>query len=250
MLNQLKNLGLSDNEAKTYVAMLELGPATMLEISAKAGINRPTAYVQIEALKKLGLVSTQVRGKKTYFMAESPSQLEVVLEKEAKDVEIKQEELAKILPALTTLFSLGDTKPVVRFFEGIEGLRKMQDECLKSKEKRLYAITSVDDVLRIFPGQLSSYTPRRVAKGIYAQTIYTSANGPVLAESDEKMLRQSRYINSERLPFSADVTIFDDNVAITSMRGKLSGVIITHKEIAESFKGLFRFLWGTADRTS
>ena len=73
--NQLKNLGLSDNEAKVYTAMLELGPATVLEISAKAGVNRPTTYVQVESLKKMGLVSTQTKGKKQLFIAQSPEQL-------------------------------------------------------------------------------------------------------------------------------------------------------------------------------
>jgi amidophosphoribosyltransferase len=57
MIKNLKNLGLSDNEAKVYLSMLELGPSSVLEISAKAGVNRPTTYVQIETLKKMGLVS-------------------------------------------------------------------------------------------------------------------------------------------------------------------------------------------------
>ena len=64
MLTQLKHIGLSENEAKVYLAMLELGPSPVLEIAAKAGINRPTAYAQIESLKKMGLVSMQTKGKK------------------------------------------------------------------------------------------------------------------------------------------------------------------------------------------
>src|SRR3989338_1311155 len=105
LVNQLKNLGLSDNEAKVYLAMLELGPATMLEISAKAGINRPTAYVQVEALKKLGLVSTQTKGKKQLFMAESPDQLESIMESKRTELEQKKGELGKILPELLALFN-------------------------------------------------------------------------------------------------------------------------------------------------
>jgi sugar-specific transcriptional regulator TrmB len=30
MLNELKNIGLADKEARVYLAMLELGPATMV----------------------------------------------------------------------------------------------------------------------------------------------------------------------------------------------------------------------------
>jgi len=61
MLTQLKHIGLSNNEAKVYLAMLELGPSPVLDIAAKAAINRPTTYVQIELLKKKGLVSIKFR---------------------------------------------------------------------------------------------------------------------------------------------------------------------------------------------
>src|SRR3989338_8043322 len=113
MINQLKSLGLSDNEAKVYMAMLELGSATVREISAKAGVNRPTTYVKIESLKKMGLVSTQTKGKKQLFIAESPDQLEFMIDRQKGELEQKKEELYKLLPELTSLFNVSDSKPQV-----------------------------------------------------------------------------------------------------------------------------------------
>src|SRR3989344_2158701 len=110
MITQLKGLGLSENEAKVYMAMLELGSATVLEISAKAGVNRLTTYVQIESLKKMGLASTQTKGKKQLFIAESPDQLEFVIEREKQAIEQKKEELKTILPELINLFNLSGEK--------------------------------------------------------------------------------------------------------------------------------------------
>src|SRR3989344_3206057 len=131
-INQLKTLGLSENEAKVYLAMLELGPASVMEISQKSGINRPTAYVQIESLKKLGLVSTQTKGKKQLFIAESPDQLEFVLDRQASELKRKQSELNKILPDLLNAYRSSGTEPQVRFFEGKEGILRMQEIVLKS----------------------------------------------------------------------------------------------------------------------
>lgn len=243
ILDQLKNLGLSDNEAKTYIAMLELGPATMLEISAKAGINRPTAYVQIESLKGKGLVSTQVRGKKTLFLAESPVQLETLLEKEENDIELRKEELSKILPELATLFKLSGVKPEVRFFEGYEGIKKANEEFLKSGAKEAFSITSLDDVLSVFPNLLKENTPKRVARKIPSRVIYTSIKGARLPSSDLEKLREAKYVPADKFPFSADISIFADKVAIVSYKGKLSATIITHEEIANSFRSLFHLLW-------
>lgn len=243
MLNELRDAGLSDNEAKTYLAMLELGPATILQIAAKAGINRPTAYVQVESLKRRGLVTVQTKGKRSLFVPESPAQLESMLERQAKDVELRKERLSGALPELTAMYNLGELKPVVRFFEGIAGLRKMQDDFLKSREKVLYGISNLDQVLKVFPQQRKEYTAMRIAKGIRTRFIYTSVKGKIFPAIEPEALRESRYIAPHRLPYTADISIWDDNVGIASLSGRLFGTIITQREVADSFKGLFELLW-------
>ena len=116
MFEKLKNLGLSENEAKVYMAMLELGPSVVVEISRKSQINRPTTYVQIESLKKKGLVSTQTKGKKQIFIAESPDKLELLIDSELKTVENKKSELNNFLPELLSLFNSSGERPHVKFF--------------------------------------------------------------------------------------------------------------------------------------
>ena len=66
---QLEELGLSPNEVRSYLASLELGAATVLQIAAKAAIVRPTAHVAVGGLVKRGLMSSHTRGKKQYFQA-------------------------------------------------------------------------------------------------------------------------------------------------------------------------------------
>lgn len=243
MINQLKNLGLSDNEAKVYMAMLELGSATVLEISAKAGVNRPTTYVQIESLKKMGLVSTQTKGKKQLFIAESPDQLEFVIEREKKAIEQKKEELQKLLPELTNLFNVSDSKPQVRFFEGKEGLMKMQGELLRSKAEEVVSFTSADGILKIFPDHPRTLSSKRVQRGIRSRIIYTNSGEPVLKRRDDNMLREAKYVSPDKFPFKSDVAIYGENISISALEGKVVGVIINHKELADSFRALFNLLW-------
>lgn len=245
MINQLKNLGLSDNEAKVYMAMLELGLATVLEISAKAGVNRPTTYVQIESLKRRGLVSTQTKGKKQLFIAESPDQLEFVIEKERQAIEQKKEELKAILPELTSLFNLAGEKPQVRFFEGKEGILKIQGEFLKSKTDFIYGISDFDSVMELFPNFSSVYSSKRAQKRIPSKLIYTSSKGSFLREADKELLRESKYVSKDKLSLGSDITIFGDKIAIMALKGKISGVIIEHKEMADSLRSVFELLWNS-----
>jgi len=242
-INQLISLGLSDNEAKVYMAMLELGQATVLEISAKAGVNRPTTYVQIESLKKMGLVSTQIKGKKQLFIAESPDKLESVIERERKAIEYKKEELHKLLPELTGIFNLSDSKPQVRFFEGKEGLLKMQGELLKSGANEVVSFASADGILKIFPDHPQTLSSKRVQRGIRSRLIYTNKGEPVLKRYDDKMLREAKYISPDKFPFKSDVAIYGDYISISALEGKVVGVIIVHRELADSFRALFNLLW-------
>lgn len=245
MINQLKSIGLSDKQAKVYLAMLELGPSTILQISAKSGINRPTTYVQIEFLKKIGLVSTQTKGKKQLFIAEDPEHFANLIENEKRELDNKKENIAKILPELKTLFNLSGEKPQVRFFEGKEGLLSMQEDFLKSKDKLILSIASADDVLNLFPDHPKTYIEKRIKKKIKTKLIYTSSHGDFLKEKDKEVLRESKYVPSDKLPIDVDLTIYDDKVGVAALKGRISGAIIQHKEIANSFRSLFHLVWNS-----
>ena len=246
--SQLQDMGLSENESKVYLAMLELGPASVIDISKRAGVNRPTAYVQIESLKKSGLVSTQTKGKKQLFIAESPDQLEFVLDRQLGELKQKQDEFKKILPDLVNLYRSSGAQPEVRFFEGKEGLQRMQENVLKSGAQEILAIASADQVLDIFPAHLQDYSTRRIKKGIKSRLIYTNSKGPTLEEKDPTSLRVTKFISSERMPLSGDLAVYGDSVAISSFTGKISGVIIDHPDIANSFRHFFELIWQSIDK--
>ena len=246
MITQLKGLGLSENEAKVYMAMLELGSATVLEISAKAGVNRPTTYVQIESLKRMGLASTQTKGKKQLFIAESPEQLKSMIDRQKIELEQKKEEFQKLLPELTNLFNLSDSKPQVRFFEGKEGLLKMHSELLRTDVREVVSFSSTDSVMKVFPNYPKTLSLKRVQRGIRSRLIYTCKE-PVMQRRDEEMLRETKYLPPDKFPFKSDIAVYGDNIGISALEGKVVGVIITHKELANSFRALFNLLWDFLD---
>src|SRR3989344_2670112 len=120
----LQKFGLSDKEASTYLAALELDTAVVAEISKKSGINRSTTYVLLDSLKKKGLISTA--GEKDndvkLFTAVSPERLLQLAEESAKRYTELVGVAQNILPQLRSMHKGGKKKPRVRYFEGIEGL--------------------------------------------------------------------------------------------------------------------------------
>ena len=53
-LSSLKSLDLSDREIAIYLALLELGPASIRDIAAKADVNRGSTYETLKTLVKNG----------------------------------------------------------------------------------------------------------------------------------------------------------------------------------------------------
>lgn len=215
MLGELKKIGLSENEAKVYLALLELGGSTAQQVAQKTELKRPTTYVQFDSLMKRGLVTSFEKGIKTLFRAEDPEHLRKVLEKGKEEQKEKADTLEKILPVLGNLYLFASERPRVRFFEGVEGLKTIQDEFLKSKVESVKSIANMDDILTSFPTHKESYIPKRVQKGIKSKLIYTSSGGNFLP-TDEKMLRESKFIPNLR--FSGDIAIYGKNVAPFSFR--------------------------------
>ncbi len=244
---ELQNLGLSEKESKVYLAALELGPETVQNIARKADINRPTAYLQIELLKQKGLVSEFEKGKKTYYSAESPERVLSLLNNFQQELEFKKSEVMRILPALNDLFAGAGEKPKVRFFEGIEGVKAMQNDFLAVKDKKIESFTNLDKLFELFPQHEDEYTKQRINKGIKAFVIYTRKEGPVEDATSEKNLREAKYLDQNKIPMSADVTIFDNKVALITYKAKPVSVIIEDADIAAAIRAIFYSVWNSID---
>ena len=240
MLKELQDLGLSEKEARVYLAALEIGATTADKLAKHAKIKRPTTYVQIESLMKMGLMSTYVEGKKTMFAPESPELLRRVLSRRRDDLAGKERDLASYLPELMRQFASAGERPVVRFFPGKEGLIAVREEILTVKEKSLAVIFSSVNMNKVFEErELEDYTKRRIALEIKSRAIYT--NKDFFDKAPQDALSEWRYL--PELPISIDVRIFDDKVAIFSLEGAIFAMVIQSQKMSESMKLIFDLLW-------
>jgi sugar-specific transcriptional regulator TrmB len=245
---ELQKLGLSDKEAKVYLSSMELGPSPVQAIAQKSGVNRATTYVMIESLISRGLMSSFEKGKKKFFTAESPEQLVALLHKEEAEIKEKTRQMMEILPELKILFAAAEEKPRLRFFEGIEGLKAIQDDILKSKYDQLDEIVALDPSYRTFPPTMQDHRQKLIekTKNIAVRVIYTSQKGATLTPCEGK--RERRYVPPEKFPFTTDTIIYGNKLAIGTSTGKLMGVIIESKEISDALRSMFNLAWEGAKK--
>ena len=74
-MEELKSAGLTDNESKIYLALIDLGPSLAGQISRKTGMYRRSVYDTIEMLIEKGLVSYILQNNRKIFQAANPERL-------------------------------------------------------------------------------------------------------------------------------------------------------------------------------
>lgn len=246
MYKSLQELGLSEKEAKIYMAALEIGRATADQLAKHAKILRPTTYVQLDSLMKMGLMSTYEEGKKTYFAPESPELLKRLLAKQREEFASKEKSLADFLPALMQQFESAGERPVVRFFPGKEGIKLVREELLTTKDKKIDAIFSYEHLRTIYTKEeLDSYSHKRKELGIRSRAIYINTPHFEIAELDE--LTERRYIPPTRMTLNIHIHVCDTRTMIFPFEGTLFALVIESEQIASGVKSIFDFLWLSAE---
>lgn len=242
MLTQLIRLGLAEKEAKVYLAALELGSQTAQEIARKAGVNRATTYVILQALIKKGLVSMFSAGKKTSFAAEAPEYLDHLLRKQEEDIFERRRDLEKMIPELRALHQRAPGKPLVRFFDGDEGVRMMLSGVWRQLQPPaiLKAFLALDEY-----GWEGTRLLDPPSADVVVDVIYTHQDGAQVGLENSKKPVRSRFINPKDFPFEASIFILPSRhqVAVISRRHQISGVLLENPEMTRTLESVFDLLW-------
>ncbi|OGF64326.1 hypothetical protein A2Z53_00825 [Candidatus Giovannonibacteria bacterium RIFCSPHIGHO2_02_42_15] len=243
---KLISAGLSENEAKVYLALLELGKGTVSEITRKANLNRTTGYDVLDGLVAKNLASVSGKEPKQEYAAESPDRVEILLKTKIEQDQKNLIEIKNLIPELKSIHNIAG-RPKVRFYEGSSGLVEVYEDTLTSHET-IRAYATVDDMHRALPNYFPEYYHRRASRGIAIKAIIPKTSiGEERATHNKEEMRETALIPPDKYYFSPEINIYDDKVMIASHREKL-GIIIQSAEIAEAMKIIHDLAWAEAKR--
>jgi sugar-specific transcriptional regulator TrmB len=235
-IKTLESLGLSNTEAKVYLALLELGSTTANKIAEKCGIHRRTVYDVLETLIEKGLVSFVIEANKKYYQAENPERFLEILK-------TKEQEFKKILPELLKKRKLNKEAQEVSVYRGIKGLKNALELMLKSK-KSIYCFGS-SGKFREFVGEVYyEQWLKKVKKKKIKMYIILSEN-----LRNEKYPKNiiTKYIQNEYV-LPSSTSIFEDKVLILIFISQPLAMLIRSKEVVESYRNYFNLLWKLAKK--
>ena len=233
--------GFSDKEIAVYLSLLELGKATVTEISRKSGVSRTHCYIILGELVSKEIISVLGKEPKQEFMAESPIKLKDYLEEKFLRHKEVFEKVEKLIPDLISIHKTGD-RPRVRFYEGIDGLIDVYDDTLTAKEP-IVAYACYEDMEPLLPKYFETYYKRRVKNKIFARGIVPET--PMAIEHkkrDVEEMRDLSLVPKDKFNFTPDIEIYDNKVMIASWKEKL-GIIIESQEISDAMKKIFELAW-------
>lgn len=246
LVKELQGIGLSDKEAKVYLAGLELGPATAQQIAAKATVNRPSAYIAIESLIKRGLMSSFQKGKKRYFSAGSAKQLLYGIEQEKHALYEKEVRASKIIDGLKSfLQETSVAGPIVSVFEGYDSFRAVQEDMLKSQQGTdILELTSLEYVREFIPQleKMGTDIRKAILKKHKIRTLY-AANPDHLEEPMRHDNVIERYLDAKAYPIACEFLLYGDKVVIPTYSENPKIIVIQNPAIAATARILFDALW-------
>ncbi|MBI2623187.1 MAG: transcriptional regulator TrmB [Candidatus Liptonbacteria bacterium] len=233
----LEEFGLTPKQAALYLASLRKGPSPVQALAEEADIQRTNAYDALGALVGKGLVSISTSGKKKLFVAQSPAVLKTLLaEKEAA--------LTDVVPQLESLHATTEHKPRVLYYPGIEGYKRVYEDSLTTKEKKLFGIFAVQDVWEVLGKEYADkMVARRIKAGIPLRVIRSrERDAPHVYPSTPRDLREMRYA-PPGLVFPITTYVYDNKVIILSSKKETFGLLIESADIAQAHRNYFEALW-------
>ncbi|MDA1060385.1 MAG: hypothetical protein O3B47_01180 [bacterium] len=242
MLAELTQLGLSQEEAKVYLATLELGGSYASNIARKAGVNRATCYHTLNNLKSKGFLNSFNKGKVLWFNAEPPQVI----------ANIQEEKLEKAKELIPQLLSISNTlafKPKIRFYEGIEGVKTIFEDILNTKEE-LLGYTNLNGLGNIMSDYFKKFCEKKIKNKIKTRIISPSTKDATklikqfYPKDYDKNLVEILLVNKDEFYFENDISIYENKVAVVSLNpDEVIGLIIESPTLAKSMRSIFNLAW-------
>lgn len=234
----LQEIGFSDKESAIYLALLQVDNASILDLAKKTNINRTTIYFVIESLTKKGLVSEIRIGKKIHFAAEAPERLETYIERQKTILEEHSRRLKDMLPEIKAVQRELGERPVVKYFEGREGIISSLEEFYSTPENggEVFFVYPKDHLDAIFTGnEMDRYRKLRLEKKARSKVLYTYTKGDKPSDATGDRIK----IDTKKYPISCDIAIYKDCITINILGKKLSGIFIRSKDLADTLWSVF-----------
>lgn len=247
MKNELKKMGLTEGEARVYLALLKIGASKVGPIVKESGVSYSKIYEVLGRLIEKGLTSFIMKEKTKYFQAVGPNRIREFLDDKEKEIIENKKTLDKLIPKLNNL-KLNAPEQNSQIFMGIQGLKSAYDILTKDSNKGDVLLFSYIHDEKYFKNADLFYSQQfhRFKKlGIKLKGISTSNFKNSKYFTNPPNFIELKFVD---FPLPALADIFNDKVLFTTWHEKPIAFLIQSKELSDNFRKHFEELWKIAKK--
>ena len=239
----LVKIGLTKNEIKVYLALLELGSVPAGELIKKVELHRTCVYDTLERLLEKGIASYVITSRVKHFEANEPELLLSYIDQRKDELDDHKKEITKLIPTLKAKRTLSKEKQEATIFKGKKAIKAILEEVLRTKET-MYVYGAEGKLKDIFPIYYHHFHNKRVKNKIPIRIIYRESVRKAKRAKELKLIK-IKYLPDE-FDTPANTWIFGDKVVITVWSEQPISTMIRSKEVAKAYHTNFKLLWNLA----
>jgi sugar-specific transcriptional regulator TrmB len=236
---QLKELGLTDNEVNIYLLLLKQGMMNPSEISQKLGLHRGYVYDALERMQEKEVVNIILRANKKHFQATNPANL-------AESLKLKLENFEKILPQLAQLATLNKEETKVELHKGKRVYRTLiKDLVVTLKPNEEVLLIGVDEEIllkEVEPIYLKQYFNIIASKNIKEKVIIKKGMKQFNIKNVQHKELDEKYIGN------VEQVVYGNKVAIFIIGTPYYLIIIENETVADTYRRQFELMWDLKEK--
>lgn len=244
----LSHIDLSKTEAETFSALLQYPDGiSVLELSRTLNLPRPTIYSHIEKFTQIGIAKKGIKENTSLFYPETKDIIQQVFEDKIKFLKSSKEMMSGLLDEVHTSVHF---RPKFFVYEGPTAYEQVWRDILRTKEEAFWLWPIKDMLKTVSKDKLKEFHKERIQRNIWINVLWPEKskvdinNSPfLLFGNEERSLRRIRIL-PKKLEQDTGYGVYGNKAAFISSKKENYAFIVESKELAETLKKQFDFLWG------
>ena len=237
----LKEIGLTESQIAVYISLLKLGLTKSGNVIKSTRLAGSVVYRALDELIQQGLVNFVIKSKTKYFSATDPKNI-------LRLWEDKKNKLSSLIPELEALDSNSDLQETKMYigWKGIQTAFNSIFEILpKNSEYLAFALganKNEPDSVKIF---FKNFHLKRIEMKYKVKLIVNKSDKNVFETRFKNVKNwQIKYVNNFA---PRGIGVYGDTVLIASFERTPIAVMISSKQVANTFRFMFNSIWNMKD---
>lgn len=242
----LTDIGFTQNEARTYQALLELGEAQTGILCDRLKIPSSHIYRILKSLLEKGVIGYKIINNIKVFKPNDPKTLNVLYLKKQEELEKQRKQTQYSIKHLKRLPLKKETCSDYKYFEGISGIKALWLEIdeLMVPHSQAVSFISIEEAFKGLNAFYLEHHRVRVKKKVFLRMIMPTETKKYAKERENIGYFEARYLDLDN---EGEFEVHGDYLVLQYTSTKTPrGFLIKDPVFAITFRNIFDYLWKIA----